>query len=167
MFKPSYKITSKILTMLTAIAESRSVIKRAKILPKSEIKLRRQALIRMTHSSTEIEGNMLNLKQVEDILGHKKIDAPERDIHEVQNYFKAIKHIEQVVNKKQQITERILFKIHKIVTNNTLPKEQSGFYRKGPIFVVRRRLVPPDEVVYTGPDAKEVPVLCANLIKWL
>lgn len=40
MFKPSYKITSKILTMLTVIAESKSVIDRAKILPKNEIKLR-------------------------------------------------------------------------------------------------------------------------------
>lgn len=167
MFKPLYKITSKILTMLTAIAESKSVIERAKILPKNEIKLRRQALIRMTHSSTEIEGNMLNLKQVEDILGHKKIDAPERDIYEVQNYFKAIKYIEQIVNKKQRISGRILLKIHKIVTDKTLPKEQSGYYRKGPIFVVRRQLVSPDEVVYTGPDAKEVPGLCANLIEWI
>jgi len=167
MFKPSYKITSKILTMLTAIAESKSLIEHAKILPKNEIKLRRQALIRMTHSSTEIEGNMLNLKQVEDIMGHKKIDAPERDIYEVQNYFKAIKYIEQVVNKKQQINERILLKIHKIVTDRTLPKEQSGYYRKGPIYVVRRQLAAPDEVVYTGPDVKEVPGLCANLIEWI
>ena len=167
MFKPSYKITSKILTMLTDIAELKSVIERAKILPKNEIKLRRQALIRMTHSSTEIEGNMLNLKQVEDIIGHKKIDAPKRDIYEVQNYFKAIKYIEQVVNKKQRINERILLKIHKIVTDNTLPKEQSGYYRKGQIYVVRRQLVSPDEVVYTGPDAKEVPDLCANLIEWI
>ena len=48
------------LSMLTAIAESKSVVENAKILPQNEIKLRRQALIRMTHSSTEIEGNMLN-----------------------------------------------------------------------------------------------------------
>jgi len=60
MFKPQYKITSKMLSMLTAIAESKSVVENAKILPQNEIKLRRQALIRMTHSSTEIEGNMLN-----------------------------------------------------------------------------------------------------------
>ncbi|MFA5349293.1 MAG: hypothetical protein WC309_02900, partial [Candidatus Paceibacterota bacterium] len=137
MFNPSYKITSKILSMLTFIAESKAVIERAKILPQNEIKLRRQALIRMTHSSTEIEGNMLNLKQVEDVIGNKKIDAPERDIYEVQNYFKAIKYIEQIVKKKQKINEKILLKIHQIVTDKTLPKEQSGYYRKGRIFVVR------------------------------
>ncbi|MDD5621226.1 MAG: Fic family protein [Candidatus Pacebacteria bacterium] len=167
MFNPSYKITSKILSMLTFIAESKAVIERAKILPQNEIKLRRQALIRMTHSSTEIEGNMLNLKQVEDVIGNKKIDAPERDIYEVQNYFKAIKYIEQIVKKKQKINEKILLKIHQIVTDKTLPKEQSGYYRKGRIFVVRRHVSLPDEVMYTGPEAKEVPVLCKDLMKWL
>lgn len=167
MFKPSYKITSKILSMLTAIAESKAVVYRAKILPQNEIKLRRQALIRMTHSSTGIEGNILNLKQVEDIMGDKKIDAPERDIYEVQNYFKAIRYIEQVVNKKEKISEKTLLKIHRIVTDKTLPKDQSGCYRKSRVFVVRRQLFLPDEIVYAGPDAKEVSSLCKNLIKWL
>ena len=80
MFNPSYRITSKIVGMLTAIVESRAVIERARLLPKNEIKLRRQALIRMSHSSTGIEGNILNYKQVESIVAHKKIDAPERVI---------------------------------------------------------------------------------------
>jgi len=167
MFKPQYKITSKMLSMLTAIAESKSVVENAKILPQNEIKLRRQALIRMTHSSTEIEGNMLNLKQVEDVIGNKKIDAPERDIYEVKNYFNAIKYIEKVVNSKEEISERVLLKVHSIVTNKTLPKEQSGHYRKGPIYVIRRQFMTKDEVMYTGPDAKEVARLCANLIAWI
>lgn len=167
MFKPSYKITGKMLSMLTSVAESKSVIEGAKILPQNEIKLRRQALIRMTHSSTEIEGNMLNLRQVEDVIGNKKIDAPERDIHEVQNYFKAIKYIEKVVNNKEEISERVLLKIHGIVTDKALPKEQSGHYRKGPIYVVRRQFMMKDEVMYKGPDAQEVPGLCADLIAWL
>lgn len=167
MFNPSYKITSKILGILTSIAESKSVIERAKILPQNEMKLRRQALIRMTHSSTEIEGNILNLEQVKAIAVHQKVDAPDRDIYEVENYFKALKYIEQVVKNSQPISEKVLLKIHKFVTDKTLSEEQSGHYRKGKIFVVKRRLALPDEVVYTGPDASKVPALCSDLIEWL
>lgn len=167
MFKPSYKITSKIVGMLTAIVESKAVIERAKLLPKNEIKLRRQALIRMSHSSTGIEGNILNFKQVEAIAARKKIDAPARDVYEVENYLKTLKYIEKIVDNNQPITEKTLLKIHKLVTDKTLPSDQSGHYRKGPIYVVRRRIGLPDEIVYTGPDSRDVPSLCRDLIQWL
>ena len=137
MFNPKYTITDKLVSMLTSIAESKALVDRAKLLPKNEIRLRRQALIRMTHSSTEIEGNILNIRQVEELLANKKIDAPERDIYEVQNYFKALKYIDKIVQEKQEITVKTLLKIHGLVTDKTLSKEQSGHFRKCPIYVVR------------------------------
>lgn len=167
MFKPKYKLTSKIVSMLISIAESKVIIERAKLLPKNEIKLRRQALIRMTHNSTEIEGNLLNMKQVEALFAHKKIDAPIRDIYEVENYLKALKYIGQFVQKKKSIGATTLLKIHQLVTGKILSKEQSGHYRKVPIFVVRRRWGLPDKIIYTGPNAKDVPRLCADLMEWL
>jgi len=81
MFYPKYKHTNKILLDLTAIAEAKGIIDRAKILPQQEVKLRRQAIIRMTHHSTEIEGNKLNMGQVEALYTKKKVDAPDRDIY--------------------------------------------------------------------------------------
>jgi len=167
MFNPKYKLTDSIVQMLTAIAESKAVIERAKILPKLELKLRRQTLIRMAHSSTAIEGNSLNVNQVEALLGQKKIDAPQRDIYEVQNYLGALKYIEKIVKEKYLITERVLLNIHKLVTDKTLPKEQSGHYRKGHIFVVKRRLGFPDEIIYTGPEAEKVQKLCKELLDWM
>lgn len=167
MFNPEYKLTNKIVGMLTAIAEARAAIDRAKLLPKQELRLRRQALIRMTHSSTHIEGNQLNLHQVEALYARKKIDAPNRDIYEVQNYLKALRYIEQIVQKKQPFTERVVLKIHKLVTDKTLPEEQCGKYRRGPVYVVRRRLGMPDKVMYTGPEAKSVKSLMADLIAWI
>lgn len=164
MFNPKYKLTNTIVKMLTAVAEAKAVIEHARILPKQELKLRRQALVRMSHSSTAIEGNQLNIREVEALVGRKKIDAPQRDIFEVQNYLNALKYIGQVVEKKQLITEKVLLKIHKLVTDKTLNKEASGHYRKGRVYVVRRRLGLPDEIVYTGPDAKKVSRLCADLI---
>ena len=153
--------------MLTDIAESKVVIERAKILPQQEIKLRRQALVRMTHSSTAIEGNKLNINEVEAILARKKIDAPQREIYEVQNYLKALKYIEKIGDKKQSISQKVLLRIHKLVTDKTLPEEQCGQYRKSPVYVVRRSPGFPDEVMYTGPEAKKVPNLCKDLLEWI
>ncbi|KKU86339.1 MAG: hypothetical protein A2667_00080 [Candidatus Wildermuthbacteria bacterium RIFCSPHIGHO2_01_FULL_47_27] len=167
MFKPQYKLTNKIVAMLTAIAEAKAAIERAKLLPKQELRLRRQALIRMTHSSTHIEGNQLDLYQVEAVYAHKKIDAPNRDIYEVQNYLKALRYIEQIVQKKQPFSEGVVLKIHRLVTDKTLPNERCGRYRKGPVYVVRRRLGMPQEIVYTGPEAKKVKKLMAELAAWI
>ncbi len=167
MFEPKYNLTDEIVRMLTEIAEAKVVIQRAKLLPKQELGLRRQAILRQTQSSTAIEGNMLSMKQVEALYGHKKVDAPKRDIYEVQNYLKTLKYIGELVKKKDKLTEKVLLKIHKLVTDKTLPREQSGKYRQSMVYVVRRRLGVSDEVVYTGPGTKAVPCLCRDLIKWI
>ena len=167
MFKSKYELNNKILSNLTAIAEAKGYITRAKILPQQELKLRRQAVIRMTHHSTEIEGNRLNMGQVEALYAKKKVDAPDRDIYEVKNYLNALKYIEKVVAEKKPITENVILKIHKLVTNKTLDSKASGHYRKGPIYVVRRQWGMPQKVLYTGPEAKRVSMLMKNFLAWL
>src|SRR3989344_2315273 len=136
MFNPKYNLNNGILSELTAIAEAKGIIDRAKILPQQELRLRRQAVIRMTHHSTEIEGNHLNMGQVEALYAKKKIDAPDRDIYEVKNYLNALKYIEKVVAEKKPITEKVILKIHKLVTNKTLATQFSGRYHLGHIYVV-------------------------------
>ncbi|MFA6393621.1 MAG: Fic family protein [Patescibacteria group bacterium] len=167
MFKPQYNLTDSIVKKLTEIAEAKAIIEGAKILPQQELKLRRQAIIRMSQSSTAIEGNMLNIAQVGALYANKKIDAPERDIYEVENYLKALKYIDEVVKKKLPISEKVILHIHKLVTDKTLAKEKSGFYRKTPVYVVKSMLGRVTEVVYTGPEASKVKKLCADLVQWI
>ncbi|MFA6098805.1 MAG: Fic family protein [Patescibacteria group bacterium] len=167
MFKPVYTLSDNILRDLTAIAEAKAVIEHARILPQQELRLRRQAVIRMTHHSTEIEGNRLDIAQVEALYAHRKIDAPARDIYEVKNYLKALEYIEKVVAQRQLISEKVILKIHNLVTSNTLAPRSSGHYRPGPIYVVRRRLGLPAQIMYTGPEAKRVPQLMNNFVAWL
>ena len=167
MFTPQYTLTDSIVQDLTLIAEGKAVIERAKILPTAEIRLRRQALVRMTHSSTAIEGNILNLRQVEDLAAGRKIEASQRDIFEVKNYLQAMKYIEKITNNKEKITENNFLKIHRLVTQNTLPIEKSGAYRKGPMYVVRHFYGFNKKVVYTAPVAKKVPALVSDLFSWL
>ncbi len=166
MFKPKYRLTNKILNYLTSIAEAKSIIEKAKILPEQELKLRRQALIRMTHSSTAIEGNILNIQQVEALVLGKKIDAPKRDIYEVKNYLKTIKYIGKVVGNEKPITQKVILKIHQLVTDKTLPEAQCGKYRKGPVYIVRREFMKPDKIIYTAPPAQKVPKLVEDLVQW-
>ena len=166
-FKPEYTLTNSIVQDLTIISESKAIIDRAKILPANEIKLRRQALVRMTQSSTAIEGNVLNQHQVEDLVAGKKVDAPAKDIHEVKNYLSALKYIEKIVDKKQKINQRVFLHIHKLVTKNTLPKQDSGLFRNRPVYVVRHFLGLNKKVVYTAPIYSKVPELVNNLIIWL
>lgn len=167
IMEPQYKLTNKILKNLTDVAEVKGVIEKAKLLPRHELRLKRQAIIRMSHSSTAIEGNILDIRQVEALQAGKKIDAPARDIYEVHNYLEVLKYINRVVKEKKEISEKVLLKIHSIVTDKTLSKEQSGHYRKGPVYIVRRRLGFSDQVIYTAPQAERVSELCADLIKWV
>lgn len=167
MFKPKYKLTDRILYLLTQTAEAKALIEKAKILPEQELKLRRQALARMTQSSTSIEGNILNLNQVEAVIAGKKVDAPERDIYEVKNYLATIKYIEKIEKEKKPLTEKILLKIHQLVTENTLPKNKSGLYRSGPVYIVRRQAGMANKIIYTAPPASDAPELLKNLIDWI
>lgn len=153
--------------MLTAIAEAKAVIEHARLLPKQELRLRRQAMIRMSHSSTAIEGNNLNAKEVEALVANKKIDAPDRDVYEVQNYLKALRYIETVVKEKKPITKKVVLKIHQLVTNKTIAPTSCGHFRKGLVYVVRKHYGGRQEVIYTGPDAKQVPGLMADLLAWV
>ncbi|OIO51870.1 hypothetical protein AUJ78_02200 [Candidatus Peregrinibacteria bacterium CG1_02_41_10] len=167
MFDPKYKLTDKILHNLMVIAEAKGMIDRAKILPQQELRLRRQAIIRMTHHSTEIEGNGLDMKQVEALYAKKTIDAPERDIYEVKNYLNVLKYIAKMIAEKKPITEPTVLKIHKLVADKTLSPQFCGHYRPGPIYVVRRHFGMPQETLYTGPGAKQVPKLMADFLAWL
>ncbi|MBI2415752.1 MAG: Fic family protein [Candidatus Kerfeldbacteria bacterium] len=167
MFHPEYQLTNKVVDLLTTIAEGRAVIQRARLLPKQEFKLRRQALVRMTHSSTAIEGNRLNVREVEALVNNQKVDAPARDVYEVENYLKALKYIEQVIKEKKIVTKNVILKIHRLVTTKTLSTESSGRYRKNMVYVVRRHAGGKQEVMYTAPAATQVPGLMDDLIHWV
>lgn len=54
-----------------------------------------------------------------------------------------------------------------MVTDKTLAPQFSGHYRVRPIYVVRRQFGVPQETLYTGPEAKQVPKLMADFIAWL
>lgn len=174
MFKPNFNITNKTTRYLTEIAEARTIILNAPLIPKWEIDLRRQALINSTHASTSIEGNKLSLKEVSDLMVGRKITATLKDKKEVLNYFEALRHLDNLKNKKEISNEDIL-KLHKIITKSVLddPKN-SGHYRtpedekkRGRVVVAERIGQFAKRITFTPPPAKEVPKQMKEFKVWL
>ncbi len=167
MFNPQYILTHRILNDLMRVSEIKSLVLRAPILPKQELKLRRQAMLRMIHSSTSIEGNVLNRCEVEKVLAGEKVDAPKRDISEVKNYRDGLYYISMFAGEKRKITVKTILEIHRLVSKNTLEEEKCGHFRKKKVYVVSRRGNKIVKVSYTGPEAKQVPKLVKDLTVWL
>jgi len=169
-FNAKYSITDKILNNLTLIASAREIIEQSHLVPKWEAKLRRQALMRNTHSSTAIEGNKLTLEQVEALAGGKDVPATDKDKKEVLNYIEAMEKV-PVFAKKGGIKSEDLLNIHKIITRNVLENNaNSGEFRDRQVFVGRQVFEGTGfktEVEYTPPPTEEVPDLVEEFIDWL
>ena len=164
MFKPNYQYTDKIVGELTQIAAARELVLNSPFIPKWEVSLRREAIIRSAHSSTAIEGNRLSLEQVSDLAQGREIMAARKDKQEVLNYLKVLHSIDKLTDGKK-IIEKDILKIHKMVTKDTLENPSDcGTYRNRYV-IVGNRLT--GEVFFRPPSNEDVPKLMKALIIWL
>jgi len=164
MFKPNFKITNKIINHIADISAARELILNAPLLPQWEVKLRKEAIVKMAHHSTSIEGNPLTLEQVMNLLAGKEIAAWEKDKREVLNYVKVLEYIDRLGEEGvKHISEKIILKIHQLTTEGILSEGQSGCYRNVPVAVVDgyRR------VIFQPPTKNKVPDLMKDFVSWL
>ena len=166
MFQPNFTISSKILNNLTKIAEIKAVVERSKILPKRESLLRRSAIIKMAHTSTSIEGNLLAEFEVKKVLAGKKINASQKQILEVLNYEKALLAINNLSQGQKFPQKKDILALHRIVTKNLVDREKCGAFRKEPIYIVNVNHGK-EKIAYTAPAAPRVPKLLDELVSWL
>ena len=147
----------------------RQVIEQAKLIPKWELKLKKEAWIHNAHSSTSIEGNKLTLEQVQVLSENKEVVATEKDKKEVLNYLKALDSIPEYA-KHKTIGVKLFLKIHKIVTVNTLQDNNDcGVFRNRQVFVGRRIFDGTSFkkiVEYMPPETKDVPRLTGEFLDW-
>lgn len=163
MFKPNFRYTDKIVSDLTHIAAARELVLNSPFIPKWEVSLRREAIIRSAHSSTAIEGNRLSLEQVSDLAQGREIMATRKDKQEVLNYLKVLQSIDKLTDGK--IHEKNLLLIHKLLTQATLENPSDcGVYRNRYV-IVGNRLT--GEVFFSPPSNEDVPKLMKALITWL
>ncbi len=163
MFQPNFHYTNKMVRNLTLIAETRTVILNSPLIPKWEISLRREALIKSAHSSTAIEGNPLSLEQVSDLAAGRDIMVRRKDRQEVLNYLEALDKIPEFA-KRTPLSSNDLLKIHKIVVKETLENPgDEGKFRNRQVFVVNRAT---GNVIFTPPPTEQVPNLVNNFFEW-
>lgn len=165
MYKPKYQITDEILIWLSDIAEIRGKIAQAKLLPVRETILRRQAIVKMTHSSTSIEGNTLSEIEVGKLASKQSVIIPTKDRLEVENYFLALAHIEKLSTNKQ-ITLAHILSVQGLVMHNLAAEKNIGAIRTTPVYIVNSTPGLPDRVIYTPPGASSVQSLLSDLLAW-
>jgi Fic family protein len=164
MFKPKYTITSEILNNLVKTAEAKAVLENAYLIPKWEVALRREALIRNAHASTAIEGNPLTLEQVSELARGRDIMATRKAKAEVLNYLKVLEDL-PALSEEGKITEKIILTIHRLLTKDALENPAgSGVYRNRQV-VIGNRIT--GVITFRPPDTIEVPILMKALVKWL
>ncbi len=164
MFKPKFRYTNEIVNSLTQISAARELILNSPFIPRWEVSLRQEAIIRSAHSSTAIEGNRLSLEQVSDLAEGREIMATRKDKQEVLNYLKVLESIDKLTDGKK-ITEKNILAIHKKITKETLENPSDcGDYRNRYV-VIENRLT--GEVIFRPPSNKDVPRLMKDLTEWL
>ncbi len=164
MFKPSFSYTHNIVDNLIEITSAREIILNAYLVPKWEISLRREALIRATHASTAIEGNPLTLEEVSKLAQGRKITATRKAKQEVLNYLNVLENIDRYQEDKK-ITGTHILNLHRDITKETLENpEWEGYYRKIQVYVGNRIT---GEVIFVPPPPENVPSLMENFIEWL
>ena len=169
-FNPRYKITDKILNKISQITAGREIIEYSRLIPKWEMKLRKEARLHSAHSSTSIEGNRLTLEQVKALSENKEVIATTKDKKEVSNYLQALDAITKYSQQKT-ISIDMFLNIHHRITKGVLENTgDCGALRKRQVFVGKRVFdgTSIKEVVeYEPPDAKAVPILVKEFLDWL
>jgi Fic family protein len=164
MFKPKYSYTEGIVNNLVEISSAREVILNSYLVPKWEVSLRKEALIRSAHASTSIEGNPLSLEEVSLLAQGRKVTAMRKAKQEVLNYLHVLENIDKYATDGK-ITEDVILKLHKDVTKETLEHpDHVGKYRNIQVYVGNKLT---GTVVFTPPKAEHVPEQMKEFLDWL
>lgn len=171
-YSPKYSITNKLLTLVGSVDAAREVITTAPLVPAWERKFQNEARIRTIHHGTHLEGNNLNLDEVEKIVDESVTGeslARERDIKEVINYREVMDYIDHLKKELENspnpsLTEGMLREIHKKTVDGILDHTEAGHYRTLRVVI---RNTTTGEVTFRPPSPSEVPALLANFFSWL
>ena len=167
MYVPKYSISPEVFGAVSEIAEVKAIVERSRVLPLNQLQLQREAMIRMVHTSTSIEGNPLEEYQVDKVLSGMSIAADERSIIEVKNYQAALKEVEKLAEENKPLDEKTILEIHEIAMKGLLPAEKVGKFRPGPIYIVDDMGDGKEKLRYEGPSADDLKKLIKELLTWL
>lgn len=166
MFEPKFTLNNKLVLNIGKIEAAREVINDAPLLPLWEKKFQEEALVRTVHHGTHLEGNALDLEEAKQVIFSQNLHSIRtRDVQEVINYRKVMDYIETALkDKKEEISEYIVKKIHNYTVEKILPPELSGHYRTKKVVIKDSQT---NEVTFRPPEPELLNPLMHDFLKWL
>lgn len=184
-YSPRFTISNKILENVGTITAAREVIDHAPLVPAWERRFRLDARARIIHHGTHLEGNALDLNEVESVLNTPSdpsleanillkpptpLPARDRDVQEVINYRAVMEYLDTIESAATEIgtpsplSETQIKHIHSQTVQNLLPSGESGQYRTVKVII---RNTTTGEITFRPPSPLEVPHLMEELFSWL
>ena len=167
MFTPVYTITPLILSRIAETAEIKAAVERSRVLPLNEAQLRREAILKMAHTSTSIEGNRLAQFEVGKLQEGKTVVAPSKDILEVENYLNALKFLDELSKTKNHLKLEEILNMHKTVIEGSVDKEKIGKFRPADVYVVDDLGGGKEMLRYKAPASSKVAGLIEDLLTFI
>lgn len=143
------------------LEDKRNVLREARPLPSVSLQKIKQALsVEWTYNSNSIEGNTLTLRETQMVLqeGVTVKGKSLREHFEAKNHDNAINLLSQLVEKKQDLSSRVVLSIHELVLQN-IEQDYAGRLRNGGVRITGANFVPP--------NARKVPDLLDELIEFV
>lgn len=150
-YKPPYKITPKIIDLVSKISEAVG-----SFYAQEELRLHRINRIKTIQGSLAIEGNTLTLDQITAILDGKPVIAPINEVQEIRNAIKAYELLDKL-NPNSMVD---MLKAH--LTMETGLIDDAGHFRSKGVGVASG-----EEIIHYAPPAERVPQLMRELFEWL
>ena len=169
MLLPRFEITNQILRNIGGIEAGREIIENAPLIPAYEKKFKGEVIARTVYHATRLDGNDLSLLETQKLVEGGKITAGERDIQEVLNYRNVLRYLDEVALGAEKDTafvfrESHLLKIHSLVVEKIIPKNEAGVYRTAQV-VLKNSLT--NEIIFRPPPAIEIPYYVDEFLEWL
>lgn len=171
-YSPKYTITNRLLSLVGSVDAAREVITTAPLVPAWERKFQNEARLRTIHHGTHLEGNNLNLDEVEKIVAQSPSGeslARERDIREIINYREVMDYIDLLKNElsnspNPKLNEAMLKEIHHKTVAGILSETEAGHYRTLRVVI---RNTTTGEITFRPPEPNSVPTLISEFFAWL
>lgn len=160
-------ITNDILNSIIEIELNRYKISLVELSQNVLNKLRKNSKKKSSYASNKIEGNPLSEKQAEEVIESDERKHYLKPEQEVRNYFLALNYLEEKLNNKEKLSEKLILDVQKLVEKGA-PKEKVGLrgpMSPGVLFAVYdSKTGNPD---YIPPEYSDVPGLLDELIEYV
>lgn len=162
--KFQYTITKELLQAFLNIGALEEKLKALPLETSLQAALFRDAKMKTSHFSGKIEGNCLTLKQSEDLVTGKKVDAPAKDIQEIKNLFELFAFLERGSKTSAPLKSNFVCTLHKLVEKNIVRGKLLGHFREAQNAVFDAAT---GDIVYLPPEAKDVEALMLEFLQQL